>query len=517
MNLCIYHKTLKTILLLILFICLFCVIPTYAEGGSGQVISQKNNVYLDELVPVIQDSYQNEDVSIIDRLYTQVKAYPFLGLSTLFFVLAIIHTFMAHRFTALANRLDRENKRLYGKDAEPTFFSSILHFLGEVEIIFYIWVIPLVVGITINYNWDTAIAFLGTRNYVEPIFVVIVMIISATKPITKCTENCMHIVAKLGKESIKAWWLTLLIVGPLLGSFITEPAAMTVCALLLDKHFFRYSPRKSFTYATLALLFVNISVGGVLTNFAAPPVLMVARTWQWSSSYMMLAFGWKTCIAIVISTFLYYTFFRKQFPELEINKQNYDKKMALQNGVKTDKELPIWLYIVHILFLIVIVINNHHPVIVIGFFLLFTGIYQATTRHQDRLRIKTPILVGCFLSGLIIHGSLQGWWITVLLDGVSPYAMMFMSVFLTSFNDNAAITYLATFIPNATPLAKYFVVAGSVTGGGLTVIANAPNPAGQSLLKEYFPDGVSPFDLVKFALLPTMVLVVIFIVTQSIM
>jgi hypothetical protein len=49
------------------------------------------------------------------------------------------------------------------------------------------------------------------------------------------------------------------------------------------------------------------------------------------------------------------------------------------------------------------------------------------------------------------------------------------------------------------------VVAGAVTGGGLTVIANAPNPAGQSLLSRYFDGGVSPLALAAGALAPTLV------------
>ena len=58
-----------------------------------------------------------------------------------------------------------------------------------------------------------------------------------------------------------------------------------------------------------------------------------------------------------------------------------------------------------------------------------------------------------------------------------------------------AITYLSTLVPGFTDSLKYAVVAGAVTGGGLTVIANAPNPAGQALLKDYFSNGISPILL----------------------
>ncbi|MGA0845837.1 MAG: putative Na+/H+ antiporter, partial [Luteolibacter sp.] len=74
-----------------------------------------------------------------------------------------------------------------------------------------------------------------------------------------------------------------------------------------------------------------------------------------------------------------------------------------------------------------------------------------------------------------------------------------------AFNDNAAITYLASQVEGIAPSAKYAVVAGAVTGGGLTVIANAPNPAGQSILSRFFRDGISPLGLLLAALPPTLI------------
>jgi Na+/H+ antiporter NhaD/arsenite permease-like protein len=84
--------------------------------------------------------------------------------------------------------------------------------------------------------------------------------------------------------------------------------------------------------------------------------------------------------------------------------------------------------------------------------------------------------------------------------------VFFGATILTAFNDNAAITYLATLVPGFTDGMKYAVVAGAVTGGGLTVIANAPNPAGQTILKRYFPDGVAPLQLFVWALPPTIIM-----------
>jgi Na+/H+ antiporter NhaD/arsenite permease-like protein len=82
---------------------------------------------------------------------------------------------------------------------------------------------------------------------------------------------------------------------------------------------------------------------------------------------------------------------------------------------------------------------------------------------------------------------------------------MLGAIGLTAFNDNAAVTYLAAQVPDLTDSLKYAVVAGAVVGGGLTVIANAPNPAGQSLLRRYFPDGIAPLGLLLGALPATIV------------
>ena len=104
------------------------------------------------------------------------------------------------------------------------------------------------------------------------------MTIAASRPVLGLAERLMRSAAKLGNETPAAWWFSILTIGPVLGSFITEPAAMTISALLLARRFYRFEPSLRLRYATLGLLFVNVSVGGTLTHFAAPPVLMVAGT-----------------------------------------------------------------------------------------------------------------------------------------------------------------------------------------------------------------------------------------------
>jgi Na+/H+ antiporter NhaD/arsenite permease-like protein len=142
----------------------------------------------------------------------------------------------------------------------------------------------------------------------------------------------------------------------------------------------------------------------------------------------------------------------------------------------------------------------------IGGFLFFLGFVQATHPHQSRVDLKPALLVGFFLAGLVTHGGLQGWWIAPVLGSLSEVPLMVGATVLTAFNDNAAVTYLSTLVPSLTDGLKYAVVAGAVTGGGLTVIANAPNPAGQSILAEYFDGGVSPLGLVAGAIIPTFIM-----------
>ncbi|MFI5324407.1 MAG: putative Na+/H+ antiporter, partial [Thermodesulfobacteriota bacterium] len=172
--------------------------------------------------------------------------------------------------------------------------------------------------------------------------------------------------------------------------------------------------------------------------------------------------------------------------------------------------VPTWVTVVHLLFMAWTIINAHYaPLFVLGL-LFFLGFAQVTAPYQNRINLQPAMLVGFFLAGLVIHGGLQGWWIEPVLGGLKKVPLMLSSTILTSFNDNASITYLSTLVPGFTESLKYAVVAGAVTGGGLTVIANAPNPAGQSILKKHFDDSVSPIGLLKAALPPTVILFLCF-------
>jgi hypothetical protein len=179
---------------------------------------------------------------------------------------------------------------------------------------------------------------------------------------------------------------------------------------------------------------------------------------------------------------------------------------------KRDDPVPAWVTIVHVGFMAWTIVNAHYPALFIPGLLFFLGFSQVTAPFQNRIDLKPPLLVGFFLGGLVIHGGVQGWWIAPVLGNLAEIPLMLGATLLTAFNDNAAITFLSTLVPNFTDALKYAVVAGAVAGGGLTVIANAPNPAGLSILKKYFGNEVSPGGILKFALLPTIAMLLLFIV-----
>ena len=476
-------------------------------------------------LPIPLDRYASDSGSVIDILAARVAAEPFNLVATIIFVLAIVHTFLTSKFRHWAHDVETAHRARL-KDSGPpsregddeelaeevSFRGQILHLLGEVEAVFGLWVVVLIGAITWYKGWPDVIDYIGHKvNFTEPVFVVVIMALASTRPVLVFAEQCLRAVAGLGRGSTGAWWLSILIIGPILGSFITEPAAMTISALLLARQFYALKPSPRFCYATLGLLFVNVSVGGTLTHFAAPPVLMVAAPWGWDMAYMFTHFGWKALVGIVIATAIYYIVFRRQLAALEAERIRRQSAGVEERDPRATRTIPAWITAVQLGFMALVVYTAHYPALFIGAFLFFLAFSQATAHHQSKLDLKPSLLVGFFLAGLVIHGGLQGWWIEPVLKSLGEVPLFLSATLLTAVNDNAAITYLATLVPGFTETLKYAVVAGAVAGGGLTVIANAPNPAGQAILQRYFADGVSPLGLLMGALVPTGVMVATFL------
>ena len=412
-----------------------------------------------------------------------ISTINFIG--TALFAIAILHTFSTKYFEHLAHTHKK--------------FSGILHLLGEVEIVFGFWAMVLVVFMFILEGSSSAVGYVDSRNFTEPMFVFVIMVIAATKPILEFSEKIVILISKFIpiKTEIGMFFLLLSFV-PLLGSFITEPAAMTLAALLLGRLYYNNKLSEKFKYLTLGVLFVNISIGGTLTPYAAPPVLMVAGTWNWDILFMMENFGWRSAIAVLINASALTFFYRNELTKINFNAQ-------------TKKGVPVALTIVHLLFLLGVVIFAHHPAVFMSLFLFFLGITTAYKHYQSELILKEALLVAFFLAGLVVIGGVQQWWLQPVLISMSDNAVYFGATILTAFTDNAALTYLGSLVEGLSDPFKISLVAGAVTGGGLTVIANAPNPAGISILKKYFnEEAVSPLGLLLGALIPTFVTVILF-------
>jgi len=606
----------RSVVIMILFLLwmMLAVVSVGDAQGAGAVDAKVGTF------PRDLQSYGDQGAeSILEILKIRARQEPFNVIATLIFFFAIIHTFLTSRFLAISHKWEHQHEQKIADgvvDKHSVHHGArLFHFLGEVEAVFGIWAVALFIAIFVFYDWSTVVFYADERvNFTEAEFVVVVMTLAATRPILKLAESIMWRIANLLGGTLTSWWFTILTFGPILGSFITEPAAMTISALLLANKLYELQPSDKFKYGTIGLLFVNVSIGGTLTHFAAPPVLMVASPWNWSMAYMCTNFGWKAVIGILISNGLYFLIFKKELSQLqqkfelrnlkdEIQRRYLDRREVeaefdriaagldeesgftktftqkteaavikikerlgdrlkerhlpsiIKEGIdrtlvreafeqrfeeiklsayrrlfpgllpkdqrppfedpdwdERDDPVPAWVTFVHLLFLGWTILNAHHPELFVLGFLLFLGFAIVTSPYQNRITLKPALLVGFFLAGLVIHGGVQGWWIEPVLGNLKEIPLMLGATILTAFNDNAAITFLSTLVPGFTDSLKYSVVAGAVAGGGLTVIANAPNPAGQSILKKYFENGVSPAGLLKAAIVPTAIVWLVFLV-----
>jgi len=440
---------------------------------------------------------------------------PFLPVATAVFACAVLHALCTPWFARAAQRrAERQADR----------GAAVLHLLGEVEAVFALWSVVLCLlavgwpgkgwGFVVSYlqsgDYAAAVAghaWTGSFRYLEPLFVFFVMAMASTRPIVEAARRLLGAVAGWFGGGVAARWFVLLTLAPLAGSLITEPAAMTIAATLLSAQFYCLKPSSGLKYATLALLFVNVSVGGALTHFAAPPVVMVATRWGWGTAEVFGQFGWAALAAVLISNLGYFLWFRRELCALR----------GSSEVAESEASVPLWVTGVHAALIAwsVVMLSGHRTELMVAGFLVFWAFVAATPRWQTTLRFRAPLLVGLFLAGLVVLGGLQRWWLEPVLLQMGESSLLWGSLGLTAFNDNAAITYLAAQVsalaePGATAL-RHAVLAGALAGGGLTVIANAPNPAGQAILGGYFEGGVSAGRLFLWALPPTGVAVASFL------
>jgi hypothetical protein len=400
--------------------------------------------------------------------------------ATVLFAIALVHTFSVKILQGWAARYP-----------EGSVQENIFHLLGEIEVVFGLWA-AVYVALRMALAGD-GVAYVESLNYTEPVFVFVVLSICSTRPILAVAEAAIVMASRLVPlKRPLAFYLIALTIGPLLGSFITEPAAMAVTALILYDRYYSKNISPRLMYATLGLLFVNISIGGTLTPYAAPPILMVAPGWGWDLSFMVSQFGWRGALACLLSTAGTAYFFRREIASLPWSETKH-------------KALPWWIPVSHLVFLALVVVSSHHMAFFVALFLFFLGLYNVTSEYQENISLREGLLVAFFLGGLVVLGPPQRWWLEPLLTRASGDVLFWGATALTAITDNAALTYLGSQVPELTETARIALVSGAVVGGGLTVIANAPNPAGYGILNPAFKNGISPLGLLAGALPPTVI------------
>lgn len=413
-------------------------------------------------------------------------------IGTALFAVAVVHTFATKFFDHLSH-------------VRPAH-AGVWHLLGEVEVVFGFWAMVLFAVFVAMQGKPAALVYIDGLNFTEPLFVFAIMVVAASRPVLEVSRVLVSVLAKvLPLPRATAYFGVTLSLVPLLGSFITEPAAMTLAALILRDSYYTQTVSTKLKYAALGVLFVNVSVGGALTPFAAPPVLMVAGTWGWDITFMMTTFGWRAALAVLVNALVLTWWFRRELGALTLRMHVADPEAPAQVPV------PLSLTLLHLGLIAGIVVFAHDAPVFLGMLLLFLAVSEAYPQHQNKLLLREALLVAFFLAGLVVLGGMQRWWLQPLLMDMSPDQVYFGATALTAITDNAALTYLGSLVDGLTDEFKYALVAGAISGGGLTVIANAPNPAGYSILGPYFDEqSISAVGLFLAALLPTLVAIVCF-------
>lgn len=410
-------------------------------------------------------------------------------LGSLFFLIAILHTFCCGTF-----------KKISAKMKSRPALSFCFHIFAELELVFVIWALPWSVVYILESGLTGFLKYLSQLSFHEPIFIFIILLVTSSSVVLQTVRRMMMWIAKIfhrviGGARVLSEIYAILFVGPLLGSLVSEPAAMTVSALLLlsmkkpnvntgsSGSLVRLGVEnradfERLSYFLLGLLFVNVSIGGTLTHYAAPPILMVAQKWNWDLIFVFTHLGWKSMLAVFINSSLFVFYFRNDLEKFfsPLSLVSTAGAAGLPSSGAASK----------------------------------ISIIKCAENFWRTLRFKEATLVAIFLAGLVVFGPMQRWWVEPIVQNLSSHMLYFSAAILTAFTDNAALTYLGAQIPNLSETSKYYLVAGAVAGGGLTVIANAPNPAGYAILQSWYKN-FNPIKLFLSALVPTIVALLVLI------
>lgn len=476
--------------------CVFCAALVFA----GLLLSSPDACAAQ--FPLPQDAYPKCD-GLWRTLVSRVKMSHMNLYATIIFACAVVHTFSYQMFLKFADTVKKQQKRFKLRDSSVDIAKRILSLLGEVEIVFALWLVPLFAIFYYECGWHSLTDYLNNLAYAqdkysEPVFVMVVMCMAATRPVIYVAAKFVSLFAALGGKTVRAWWISIMCVGPILGSFITEPAAITICAILLFAPLFRLHAVDQIQVRDYRAAFrFGVARRRVDAFFRAPD--------YHGRAFVGLGYAVHDCalrVEVCACDFCVHVRLRVPFQARVVSLENNRIMRGAESSI--EKPPPNWIIGMHLLFLIAAVAVMHYLVLEMFLLLAFIAFVDITQRFQWEMKFRSPMLVAIFLGALVTHGSLQTWWLEPILERLDSGALFAGSVLLTSFNDNAAITYLASLVPSFVDETKYLIVAAAISGGGLTVIANAPNLVGLSVLKEEFRNGVSPKLLLEWSIVPTL-------------
>lgn len=424
-----------------------------------------------------------------------------IGSAVLFFS-AVIHTFLTPWLTRLYEECLHKKMIFPERWRQYLWLSELLRIVSRVELVFVLWAIPLFFLFLYTEGYRVTMAYFDSRNYVFSLFIVVMLILLESRPIEYLSQRIFSSAAKIGKQSPICWWWTIMIAAPLSTFFLKESGAMIIAATLLSKHFYQLSPSPKFCYATMGLLFSNISISGLTSSFSSRALLTILPEIKWTSSFIITHFCWKVILAVLISTMIFFLFFRKEFKKFP---KTIPSSTIMQNRV------PYWTIFIHVVLVGCVILSRAIPLF-LGFILVFyLGFQRFTIFYQNPIKTAKVCFVGLFYAGVVIFGELQEWWMLDLMHGMSDFGYMMTSYMFSIFLDNALVNHIVHNLPMANDCYLYLVLVGSMSAGGLTLVSNMPNIVGYLILRPTFPQSdISLIRLFWSALIPSIVSLSIF-------
>ncbi|AAP05554.1 putative Na+/H+ antiporter [Chlamydia caviae] len=417
--------------------------------------------------------------------------------AALLFFFSILHTFLTPWLFGRCQLYQHKKMVFPERWKKYLWLSEFYRLISRVELVFVLWAAPLFLWFLYSEGYRVTMSYFNSRNYVFSLFIVIMLILLESRPIVYFSECIFSNIAKIGRQSPRCWWWTLMIAAPLSGALLKETGAMIIAATLLVRNFYKFSPSPRFAYATMGLLFSNISIGGLTSALSSRALFIILPSVKWNNSFILKYFCWKSIIAILLSTTIYYLIFRKEF-------NNFPKVVI--NPSMMNERVPKWIIFVHIILVGSVILARSVPLLMAAIFLFYLGFQKFTIFYQHSINISKVCFVGLFYAGLVIFGELQEWWVLELMHRMSDFGYIITSYTLSIFLDNALVNYLVHNLPVATDCFLYLVIAGCMSAGGLTIVSNMPNIVGYLILRPSFPSSsLSLGWLFLFALGPSII------------